>query len=52
MGLWKSLAGVVYIEITSASPGDVLTAANNQGIPLFDITYVGDLCVKANILYI
>ena len=49
MGLWKSLAGVVYIEITSASPGDVLTAANNQGIPLFDITYVGDLCVKANI---
>lgn len=49
MGFWKSLAGVYTLEITSASPSDMLKAVSDLGITLFDITYVDDLRVRGNI---
>lgn len=49
MGLWKSLAGVYTLEITSASPLDMLRAVSELGITLFDVTYVDDLRIRGNI---
>ncbi len=49
MGIWKSLAGTYTVEITSASPGNALTALNNNGIALFDIVYLDALCVRISI---
>lgn len=49
MGLWKSLAGVFSIEMISASPAEMLTAINDNGITVFDIVQTGDLSVKGNI---
>ena len=46
MGIWKSLAGVYTVEITSASPVDALTAINRNGITLFDIVYIDALHVR------
>ena len=47
MGIWRSLAGLICIELTSASPADMMTAINHEGITLLDITYISDLTVKA-----
>lgn len=49
MGLWKSLVGINTVEITSASPADMLTAVNKCGITLFDIRFVDDLHVVGTI---
>lgn len=49
MGFWKSLAGVYTVEITSASPMDVLDSVNKQGIILWNITYLNELSVKADV---
>lgn len=49
MGLWKSIVGTSTVEITTASAADMLTAVNNCGITLFDITFIDDLHVKGNI---
>lgn len=50
MGLWKSLAGVVRVEITSASPADTLTALNGLGIMLYEVRHTGDLTVEVGLL--
>lgn len=49
MGLWKSLAGTVTVEILSASPTDMLTAVNECGITLFDVTSIDELRVRASL---
>lgn len=46
MGFWKSLSGLYFIEIISAAPARALTAINELGIILLDITYTDDLRVK------
>ncbi len=50
MGFWKSLAGTVRVEITSADPARLLTYINQNDIQINHITYVSDLtlsCVVA-----
>lgn len=49
MGIWNSLAGLVCVEITSASPAEMLTQINNAEITLHDITYISELTVKATV---
>lgn len=49
MGLWSSLIGINTVEITSASPGDMLTAVNDRGIILFDICLIDDLHVRGKV---
>lgn len=49
MGLWKSLAGTVRIEITGAEPSKSLMQLSDSGITLFHVTYSGELCVLADI---
>lgn len=49
MGIWRSLAGMVSVRITSADVGDALTAVNDSGIPLFRTEAVGDLSVACSI---
>lgn len=46
MGLLRSLAGMVCLEVTSAAPADMLTAVNALGIPLFGVRHTGDLSVE------
>ena len=43
MNILKSIPGVCHIEITCASPTDILTAINNHGIIMYDISYVDEL---------
>lgn len=45
MGLWKSLGGIVSVEINSATSADMLTAINNSGIELYDVASVNELTV-------
>lgn len=49
MGLWKSVAGMMRMEITSASPADMLTAVNRLGIILFQVRHTGDLTVEVSL---
>ena len=49
MGVWKSMVGICTVEITTASPADMLTAVNKRGITLFDITFVDDLHIEVEI---
>ena len=49
MDLWKSLEGMLCVELTSAVPTDMLTAVNHQGIMLYHVTYLSDLSILANI---
>ena len=46
MGLFKSLAGMVTLELTSADIGALLSALNTQGIPVFDVRISGDLSAE------
>ena len=45
MGMWKSMAGELKIEIISASQFDLLSELNQCNIRLFDIRYVDELTV-------
>lgn len=47
MGLWESLSGTVQVEITSASPKHLLSAANDCGITLYEVVLTGELCIHA-----
>lgn len=49
MGVWKSLAGINTVEITTASTADALTVANNHGVTLFDVEYVDELRIRGKI---
>lgn len=46
MGPWKSAAGMLDVEITSADPAGALRAAAEQGIPVFEAVEDGDLSVR------
>ena len=43
MNLWKSLAGMVQVELTSAAPTQVLGMISEQNIPVFHVNPVSDL---------
>ena len=45
MGIWKSLAGMVQVELTSADIGSALAAINGSGIRIFRVNTQGDLTV-------
>ena len=45
MGVWRSLEGILQIELTSAAPADMLTVINCNGITLYNISYLSDLTV-------
>lgn len=46
MDLWKSLAGMVEVELTSAEPEAALGAINGKGIELFDIRQKTELTLE------
>ena len=46
MSVWRSLNGIVEVEISSASPAQLLTVLNERNVSLFDIRYVDDLTVR------
>ena len=50
MGLWQSLAGICYVELTGAAPDAMLAEINSAGIALYDISYVGELSVRVGVL--
>lgn len=47
--MWKSLIGMIRIEITSADVSEMLTTVTKQGIQLFDISYCGDLTLTCSV---
>lgn len=49
MGIWRSIAGSVCIEVTSADIPGALKLLTENNILLQDITYKSDLCVCAMI---
>lgn len=49
MDLWKSLAGMVEAELTSADLAGSFASINNAGIPIFDLRQVGDLTARLRI---
>jgi len=49
MNFWRSAAGIVEVELTSAEPGLALDAINRQNISVFQVAFVGDLTVRFRI---
>lgn len=49
MGMLRSLSGFYCIEITSASPAQMLESVNNIGIVLFDVTAIDELRLRVNV---
>ena len=49
MDLWKSIAGMMEVELTSAEPGAAFRAINEQNIPLFRLQQVSDLTARFRI---
>ncbi len=49
MGLWRSLAGMVEVELTSAELGAAFQAINAKDIPLHQIIQVSDLTARFQI---
>lgn len=49
MGVFKSLAGMVWIELTSADITGSLAGLNHLGIPIFDVRMDGDLSARFRI---
>lgn len=45
MGLWRSFAGIVQIQITSADPSRALRDINAAGITVYDVMYADSLTV-------
>lgn len=46
MDLWKSIAGMVEVELTSADPADAFRAVTECNISLFRVTHLSDLTVR------
>ena len=46
MNLWKSMGGMVELNITSADPGGILEALSGKNIPLHRIRYLDALTVS------
>ena len=49
MGILGSITGTCLVQITSASTSEILSLANKNGIVLYNIAYVNDLSIQANI---
>ena len=49
MDLWKSLGGMVVIEITSADPAALLTAVHNAGIGIYQTVQEDNLTLRLHI---
>jgi len=49
MGLYKSLAGMVTVEVTSADISGFLTAVSGSSVSLFQVVHMGDLVVQIHI---
>ena len=49
MDVWKSIAGMLAVELTSAEPEQTLTACNASGIELFQLQRQGDLTCRFRI---
>lgn len=50
MTLWKSLQGMLTVEITSADPEGFLQVLNEKGIALYNIVFLDILTVRCDIL--
>ena len=50
MDFWRSLAGMVEVELTSAEPGAAFQAVNARNIPIFRVRQVSDLTARFVIL--
>ena len=46
MGIWKGLAGMVQVELTSADLGSTLAAVNHAQIRIFNANPQGDLTIR------
>ena len=49
MDLWKSLSGMVKIQITTASVALLLTRISNAGINLLDVNTIDDFTINATV---
>ncbi len=49
MGIFKSMAGMVTVELTSADTAGAMQELNNRGIPIFKVNPRGDLAVRFEI---
>ena len=47
MGFWRSMNGMILVEITSADIAGMLTALNQNGISVFKTVSINDLTVEA-----
>lgn len=50
MRLWKSLTGMMKVELTSAEPEITLSEVNEAGIEVFDVSFVNDLTREFRIM--
>jgi len=46
---WKSLAGIYEVELTTAAPEERLWEINEQEIPVYQVNYISDLCIRFRI---
>ena len=46
MNLWKSVAGMVEVELTGADIPTSLTLINREDIPIFQVQQISDLTAK------
>ena len=49
MELWRSLAGMVEVELTSADPSGALQAINARNVTVYNVERVGDLTLLFSI---
>ena len=50
MHLWKSVAGMMKVELTSAEPEKSLSEINEAGIEVYDVSFVNDLTRELRIM--
>ena len=50
MDFWKSAAGMMEVELTSANPSAALTEINQKGIPVYRVAQPDDLSLRFEIL--
>lgn len=46
MNFWRSLFGMVEVQLTSADPADALQAINRAGVEIFSVVQEGDLTLR------
>ena len=50
MDFWKSVLGMMEVELTSADPGSALTEINQKEIPVYRVMQLDDLSLRFEIL--